>query len=802
MFAGQRDFWFAVLDPFGAGLTDQVFRRVVVGVGKQYPATADTGRFAIEQGALPEVGDVVQQAHDEETVKCLVFEWEREGRSGDQRPGARGGRRPQHRQRQITADHPKSSFFQQFAEAAGAARNVQDVAAEAAGKERLGDHLVFPPIGEASPPGGVVFLRVGACAALAAVAVEQFLIHVDGHPIICDVVMPSGLTLPGGRDKTFLSICPRHLTEGVRTVRRLRIGLAQINCTVGDFPGNLRKMTDALEKARAQGVELLAFPEMTIPGYPPEDLLLNPAFIRDNLKTLERFRPLTKGMTVVVGFVDRKGDIFNAAAVLHHGAVAGVYHKMFLPNYGVFDEERYFEVGHRYPVFHVGEVIVGVNICEDIWYPDGPMVVQTFGGGAELIVNISASPYHAGKAHTREQMLATRAKDNTAAVAYVNMVGGQDELVFDGQSLILNGDGEIVARGAAFEETLLVADLSLEMVFRARLHDPRRRNRTLKYGAEQGIEVVTLAPPTRRRKTTRPAPAVSTVSRLLAPLEEIYRALVLGVRDYVGKNGFHQAVIGLSGGVDSALTAAIAVDALGNENVIGVMMPSIYTSAQSQEDAKTLATRLAIRFMTIPISDLHAAYLKTLAPSFGQRRSDQTEENLQARIRGNFLMALSNKFGWLVLTTGNKSELSVGYTTLYGDMAGGFAVIKDVPKTLVYELARHRNGLGAPPCIPQRTMERPPTAELRPGQTDQDTLPPYEVLDPILQAYVEEDQSPEDIVAMGFKKDLVERVIAMVNDSEYKRLQAPPGIKITPRALGKDRRMPITNKYRPIGKKA
>jgi len=583
-------------------------------------------------------------------------------------------------------------------------------------------------------------------------------------------------------------------------MRRLRVGLAQINCTVGDLPGNARKMAGALEQARALGVQLLAFPEMTIPGYPPEDLLLNPSFIRDNLKTLEQFCPLTKGLTVVVGFIDRKEDIYNAAAVLHDGATAGIYHKIFLPNYGVFDEERYFEVGRRYPVFRLNGLTFGVNVCEDIWYPDGPMVVQTFGGGAEVIVNISASPYHAGKAHTREEMLATRAKDNTAAVIYVNMVGGQDELVFDGQSLVMDGDGEISARGPAFSESLLVVDLSLEAVFRARLHDPRRRHRTLQYSNEPGIDVISLPPITapHHRPARRKPRIVPEVEPLLPPLEEIYQALVLAVRDYVHKNGFHGVVIGLSGGVDSALTAAIAVDALGKDHVVGVMMPSMYTSTESLEDAAELSTRLGIRLMTIPVTELYAAYLKQLTPAFEGRPADSTEENLQARIRGTYLMALSNKFGWLVLTTGNKSEFSVGYTTLYGDMAGGFAVLKDVPKTLVYQLVRHRNSRLDAPVIPQRTIDRAPTAELRPGQTDQDALPPYDILDPILQAYVEEDQSPEEIVAGGADPETVRRVIAMVIHSEYKRRQAPPGVKITPRALGKDRRMPITNRYKPM----
>jgi NAD+ synthase (glutamine-hydrolysing) len=406
-------------------------------------------------------------------------------------------------------------------------------------------------------------------------------------------------------------------------------------------------------------------------------------------------------------------------------------------------------------------------------------------------------------------MLATRAKDNAAAVVYVNMVGGQDELVFDGQSLALDGEGAILARGPAFQERLIAVDLLLETVFRTRLHDPRRRKRTQPYSGHPGIEQFTLPPaaasarPKRGRLLSRATGAsFPPVAELLPPLEEIYQALVLGVRDYVGKNGFHQAVVGLSGGIDSALTAAVAVDALGRENVVGVMMPSVYTSSESQEDARALARRLGIRFLSIPIAEIYAAYLKTLAPAFGQRKSDETEENIQARIRGNYLMALSNKFGWLVLTTGNKSEFSVGYTTLYGDMAGGFAVLKDVLKTLVYQLARHRNERAGGPIIPQRIFDRPPTAELRPKQTDQDSLPPYEVLDPILQAYVEEDRAPEEIVALGFEAATVQRVISLVNQSEYKRRQAPPGIKITPRALGKDRRMPMTNRYRPPEKNA
>ena len=601
-------------------------------------------------------------------------------------------------------------------------------------------------------------------------------------------------------------------------MKLLRIALAQINSTVGDLSGNLRKICSTIKEAKKLGADLVAFPEMAIPGYPPEDLLLRPRFISDNLKALEEVRDHARGITVVVGFVDRQDDIYNAAAVLHERALAGTYHKIYLPNYGVFDEDRYFQRGWRIPIFVVAGVKVGINICEDIWYPEGPTVAQALGGGAEVIINISSSPYHAGKGQYREKMFSTRAKDNTVILAYLNMVGGQDELVFDGYSLIFDQQGELLVRGSQFREELITADLNIDAVLRARLHDPRRRKEKLQFlekrlasgsgnqerSTRETIEVIEISGtphlPVRSGQTGRRGRALLTQSLRppLPPLEEIYQALTLGVRDYLRKNGFSRAVVGLSGGIDSALTIRIAVDALGKENVVGVFMPSHYTSVESQEDVQALVKNLQIELITIPIWDVFQLYLKMLSSEFKGRSTDATEENLQARIRGNLLMALSNKFGWLVLTTGNKSEMSVGYATLYGDMAGGFAVIKDVAKTLVYELARHRNSRDRKAIIPRRVFDRAPTAELKPGQTDQDTLPPYEILDPILQAYVEEDKTFEEIVAMGYARSVVEKVMGMVDRSEYKRRQSPLGIKITPRALGKDRRMPVTNRYKGI----
>lgn len=572
-----------------------------------------------------------------------------------------------------------------------------------------------------------------------------------------------------------------------------RIGLAQINPTVGDLDGNLEKLETYLREAEAQEVDLLCFPELAITGYPPEDLLLKPAFIRDNLIALEEFARSTKNTAVVaiVGFVDRRDDLYNAAAVIYRGEVKGVHHKVFLPNYGVFDEERYFKAGDLSQVFLIKGVKVGVTICEDLWYPVGPAVAQIL-AGAELIVNISASPYQVGKRAFRERMLSVRASDGLTPIAYVNMVGGQDELVFDGYSAVFAPEGDIIARGRAFEEDLLVVDLPMEEVSDARLREPRLRKekfRELTSWAKAQMVVVTEDPIPARR----PVPSVS--HEALPLIEEIFTALVTGTRDYVRKNGFQKVLVGLSGGIDSSLVATIAVDALGRENVIGVLMPSRYTSRESLEDAQALARNLGIETKVISIEPAFQAYLEMLAPHFEGTQPGIAEENIQARIRGNILMALSNKFGWLVLTTGNKSEMACGYATLYGDMAGGFAVIKDVPKTLVYQLARWRNQKAGFDLIPNRVLEKPPSAELRPGQKDTDTLPPYEVLDPILQQYVEENASFEELVSRGWDREVVRRVIRMVDRNEYKRRQAPPGIKITHRAFGKDWRLPITNRY-------
>ena len=497
----------------------------------------------------------------------------------------------------------------------------------------------------------------------------------------------------------------------------------------------------------------------------------------------------SKGLTAVLGYVDKRDDIFNAAAVLHDGTHAGTYHKQYLPNYGVFDENRYFQSGTESPIFVMGDVAMAANICEDIWYPTGPTTRQAL-AGAELIVTINASPYHVGKAQFREKMLATRASDDLVCLAFVNTVGGQDELVFDGHSFVFNEKGECVARGRAFEEDLVITDIDLDQVFRARLHDSRRRKEKLQ--ADASTRRISLPALTPREKAKLPVHEVEA----LEPVEEIYRALVLGTRDYVTKNGFKHVVIGLSGGIDSSIVAAVAVDALGAANVTGVTMPSPFSSSGTRNDAVRLAKNLGIDLLRVPITSVLKAYKRVLAGAFKGLKEDVTEENLQARIRGNYLMALSNKFGWLVLNTGNKSEIAVGYTTLYGDMAGGFAVIKDCPKMLVYKLSEHANVRAGREIIPKSVFTRPPSAELRPGQTDQDSLPSYEMLDAILECYVEGDLSVADIVARGFDAATVKRVIAMVDRNEYKRRQGAIGIKITPRAFGKDWRLPIVNKFR------
>jgi NAD+ synthase (glutamine-hydrolysing) len=588
-------------------------------------------------------------------------------------------------------------------------------------------------------------------------------------------------------------------------MRLFRIAMVQMNPTVGDVEGNVRQIRSWMREAQKAKADLVAFPELAITGYPPEDLLLKPQFLDENRRALEEVIGHCKNVTAVIGYV-AKGelskervdrpmvvsaggyDLFNAAAIIADQRLVTTYCKWYLPNYGVFDESRYFHSGHRVPLLLINGTCVGVNICEDIWLPKGPTKVQA-AAGAEMIVNINASPFHVGKSRTREQMLATRAKANGVIVTYTNMVGGQDELVFDGNSVIVNQDGDVMMRGKAFQEDLLIADLDMDTVARS----PLARKRAYTRNASAVVDRVIISKSYRARTRSRHVPKIVSA---LDPLTEVYQALVMGVHDYVAKNGFTRVVIGLSGGIDSALTAVIAVDALGAENVLGLFMPSPYTSRTSREDVAELARRLGVQVNTVSITRIFQSYLRSMADLFKGRRSDTTEENLQARIRGNLLMAVSNKFGHLVLTTGNKSEMSVGYATLYGDMAGGFAEIKDVPKTMVYQLTVRRNAMEDTPVIPQRILDRPPTAELKPDQTDQDTLPPYDVLDPILKAYVEEDRAPDDIVALGFDPKTVAQVIGLVDRSEYKRRQAPIGIKITHRAFGKDRRMPITNGYR------
>ena len=567
-------------------------------------------------------------------------------------------------------------------------------------------------------------------------------------------------------------------------VKSWRIAIAQINCTVGDLTGNCAKIIEYAEKAKDSGADIVTFPELAITGYPPEDLLMKPKFIEDNIAVLKEVARSIEDFVAVVGFVDKEnGDLFNAAAVMYEGEIMGVHHKILLPNYGVFDEKRYFIPGKKPSIFKFGKLIFGVNICEDIWFDEGPTSAQAH-AGATLILNINASPYHTGKIKVREEIVAHQASTNQVFIAYSNLVGGQDELVFDGQSMVSDNNGNIIARALAFQEDLLVIDIPKDRL--AKKHLSKTKNARAKQR-----DMVTVSDNV--MQTTKPD-ITWRQRETLDPVAEVYGALVLGLRDYVLKNGFGNVTIGLSGGIDSAIVAALAADALGKDRVVGVFMPSRYTSRESEEDARELSKNLGITMLEIPIDGIYKAYISTFDPLFKEREEDITEENIQARIRGNILMALSNKFGWLVLTTGNKSEMSVGYATLYGDMAGGFAVIKDVPKTLVYLLSAFRNSSGL--VIPRRILEKEPTAELKPDQRDSDTLPPYDTLDPILKAYVEEDKHPEEIVSPSLEKDVVNRVSKMVDGSEYKRRQSPPGIKITPKAFGKDRRMPITNRYR------
>ena len=583
-------------------------------------------------------------------------------------------------------------------------------------------------------------------------------------------------------------------------MRTFRLAMAQMNTTVGDFDGNAERIITSIHEARALGADLIAFPELALPGYPPEDLLLKPQFIRENRERLGLIATECRDIAAIVGYVDADADIYNAAALIHDGEVVGSYRKMYLPNYGVFDEDRYFAAGSECPVYTVNGSPVGVNICEDIWYATGPAVVQR-AAGAELIVNINGSPFHAGKRAFREKMLATRASDNGLFVAYVNLVGGQDELVFDGASIIFGPDGEVVARAVQFEEQILIADLEVEAVFRSRLRDPRTRKERATDLAHIG-KPIQVAVSDYAENTAKPAiqsnGPYTCDAQPLDETAEVYAALTLGTRDYVRKCGFGKVLIALSGGIDSTLVAAVAADALGSDNVVGIAMPSRYSSEGSVLDAMALADNLGIELWTLPIEDAFNAYLGTLAPRFEGTEPGVAEENVQSRIRGNLIMAVSNKFNWLVLTTGNKSEMATGYATIYGDMAGGYAVIKDVPKQLVYKLCRYRNTIGEKPVIPQSVIDKPPSAELRPDQKDEDSLPPYSVLDPILKAYVEDDYGFDDIVAMGYDPDTVKHIITLVDRNEYKRRQSPPGIKITPRNFGRDRRMPIANRYRPF----
>jgi NAD+ synthase (glutamine-hydrolysing) len=579
----------------------------------------------------------------------------------------------------------------------------------------------------------------------------------------------------------------------------IRIALAQINTTVGNFTGNTARIISSIEQARQAGADIVAVPELALTGYPPEDLLLKPQFIAANLKALDEVIAASTGIVSIVGFVDKTTDIHNAAAVICDGELKGVYHKTFLPNYSVFDEYRYFDAGQSAPIFAYGDALLGVNICEDIWYPGGPTQVQAL-AGAQVIINISASPYHAGKGKDRERMLATRAEDNAVALAYVNLIGGQDELVFDGQSLVIDERGHILARGKLFEEDLIVTDINIERVFKERLHDPRRRQDRIELisGAGSGERISLREKPFEFQRAS--LTARQDEKRATLP-EEVYQALVVGTHDYVLKNGFKGVVIGLSGGIDSALTACVAVDALGAENVTCVFMPTRFSASESARDAEALAKNLGVAYHVVPIEETFNQYLKMLQPMFDNTPMGVAEENIQARVRGNILMALSNKFGAMVLTTGNKSEVSVGYCTLYGDMCGGYAVIKDVPKLLVYELSNYINQRDGKETIPEYIITRPPSAELREDQKDVDSLPPYEVLDEILDLYVEEDWSIEAIITekadvSGFDEATVRRIARLVDLNEYKRRQAAPGVRITPRAFGRDRRMPITNKFR------
>ncbi|HWF49334.1 MAG TPA: NAD+ synthase [Solirubrobacteraceae bacterium] len=569
----------------------------------------------------------------------------------------------------------------------------------------------------------------------------------------------------------------------------LKLALCQMNPTVGDIGGNEAKIVEGMKAAVDAGAQLVLFPELAITGYPPEDLLLKEHFLLDARAALERVAEQVHGIVALVGFPERADDVYNACAVLADGVVQGIYRKMLLPNYGVFDEHRYFQTGTQGSLLQVGDVTVGLTICEDIWEP-GPPASDEALADATVLINISASPYHAGKGAERERMLTQRARDNLAAVVFCALVGGQDELVFDGHSIVIDHEGRVIARASQFQEELLIATVDPEGPRGVRLRDPRHRPAVRRARPE----VATIGPIELPAGSAERGSVGGPVAELLEPCEEIYTALILGLRDYVEKNGFGRVVLGLSGGIDSALVACIAVDALGPDRVSTVIMPSPYSSSNTQDDARGLAENIGAERIELPIEPAMRAYRETLAAPLQGRPEGITQENLQARIRGNLLMALSNEFGWLVLTTGNKSEMSVGYTTLYGDAAGGFAVIKDVSKTRVYQLARHRN-LRIPAPIPPSIIDRAPSAELRHEQRDDDSLPPYSVLDPILDGYIENDLGREQLILRGFDPAAVDRVIKLVDRAEYKRRQAPPGIKISVKAFGRDRRVPITNRY-------
>jgi NAD+ synthetase len=565
---------------------------------------------------------------------------------------------------------------------------------------------------------------------------------------------------------------------------RIRVVAAQLNLVVGDLAGNEARILDAYERAAAVDADLVAFPELAITGYPPEDLLHRPAFVADAAEVLDKLAARTTATAAVIGFPElmSNGTLANSAALCAHGVVQGVYRKHLLPNYAVFDEERYFEPSTvDGPLFVIAGLRVALTVCEDAWNPNGPIITQS-DGGAEVIVNINASPYFAGRVRERETMLSTRAIDAQAPIVYVNLVGGQDELVFDGASMVIDQQGALVARASQFEEDLLVVDLDVRKSVHRRAPVGRPKVAPL---SEVLISEGHLGMPSKPPR----------VEPLLDPVHEVYRALVLGTRDYMVKNGFTHVMLGLSGGIDSALVAAIAADALGPDKVTGVMMPSRFSSEGSISDSERLASNLGIGTLTIPIEPAHEAFIDMLAETFTGMEPGVAEENLQARIRGTILMTISNKLGWLVLTTGNKSEMATGYSTLYGDMAGGFAVIKDVPKMLVYGLCEDINRRLEREIVPRTVIEKAPSAELRPDQKDEDSLPPYPVLDAILEGYIEDDRSIADLVADGFDRETVVRIARLVDRSEYKRRQAPPGVRVSPKAFGKDRRLPLTNRW-------